>query len=723
MKKQTIILFFIISALLVTCKKIASELGTNATINNVNLTLGTGLDTFTITGTQFSNASLIGSGLVTLYLNNQKINVITANSTTISGTFPASDSAYTGILKVQIGSNMADTSDYPYDLGIDSLKIGQSNSGNLQVTIFGSGFISGLEGNTLTINGVTYTITSATPTEIIATGPSGGASTSFRGVYTISIAGLNPQSLKFGFYLAIDSLVPNAGSAGTLVTIKGSGFSAVKSANLVSFNGTMAQVDSASANVLIVTAPAGGTTGPVSVTVGRNTYTLPVFTYGINPVVISSISVASGVPGTYVLINGSGFVLPPPFKLDTIDNVSFGGASAFVNVISSTQLQAIVPYNGMTGPVVVTVNGVPSTGPVFTVLPSVSTFAGSGNAGSADGSATSASFRNPESGAFDKTGNLFVADYGNNEIRRIDPQGNVTTFAGNVAPGFLDGQGKSARFTNPSALCFDASGNMYVSDELNHSIRKITPGGMVSTIAGTGGSGYRDGQGYFAQFNRPNGITYDSILNCIYVSDSRNNVIRKIDLVSTDVTTFAGSTTAGSADGDISSNPAAASFNSPRGILIWDNRVSGGVEAYSLFVADYGNNKIREIYTASGGSIQVTTYSGNPNNSPGSSDGNTETIASFYDPNGLAARFPKAPSLFNLFIADAANHKIRYVPGISINQTWVETLAGNGTPGLTNGYAGTAQFNYPDGVIYNPLDGNLYVIEFGNNDVRKIILP
>ena len=214
----------------------------------------------------------------------------------------------------------------------------------------------------------------------------------------------------------------------------------------------------------------------------------------------------------------------------------------------------------------------------------VTTLAG-GGMGSADGTGNYASFYFPRGVAVDtSTGNIYVADTYNHEIRKITPDGVVTTFAGSTTFGFADGTGTAARFNNPTGLAVDASGNIYVADQDNNCIRKITPAGVVTTFAGSTTSGSADGTGTAAQFNNPSDVTIDAS-GTLYVADKGNNRIRKITPAGV-VTTLAGSTQ-GFADG----TGTTARFYSPTGIAVDD---SG-----NIYVADYNNNRIRKI-TSSG---------------------------------------------------------------------------------------------------------------------------
>ena len=209
------------------------------------------------------------------------------------------------------------------------------------------------------------------------------------------------------------------------------------------------------------------------------------------------------------------------------------------------------------------------------------TFAGQGP-GSADGTGSAARFNDPFGVATDSSGNVYVADSINSTIRKITLAGAVTTLAGLAGTGgSADGTGSAARFNFPIGVATDGSGNVYVGDLFNSTIRKITPAGAVTTLAGLAGSrGSADGTGSAARFASPQGVATDSSGN-VYVADSDNNTIRKITPAGA-VTTLAGlAGSRGSADGTGS----AARFNLPRGVA---TDSSGNV-----YVADTFNNTIR----------------------------------------------------------------------------------------------------------------------------------
>jgi streptogramin lyase len=192
----------------------------------------------------------------------------------------------------------------------------------------------------------------------------------------------------------------------------------------------------------------------------------------------------------------------------------------------------------------------------------VSTFAGIGIAG-ASNMPDSISFNSPLGVAVDGNGNVYVADYENDIIRKITPAGVASTLAGFTGtPGAVDGLDTAARFNLPESVAVDAAGNVYVADNGNNLIRKVTPGGQVTTIAGSGNAGSANGQGTAASFNSPFGIALDASEN-IYVADSGNNLIRKISPTGA-VTTFAGS----GAKGAGNATGASATFNTPSGVAV-----------------------------------------------------------------------------------------------------------------------------------------------------------
>jgi serine/threonine-protein kinase len=319
----------------------------------------------------------------------------------------------------------------------------------------------------------------------------------------------------------------------------------------------------------------------------------------------------------------------------------------------------------------------------------VSALAGSINSGHADGTGAAASFHSPAGLAVDSSGNVYVGDEFNEEIRKITSAGVVTTLAGSTTSGSSDGTGASASFLNPFGVAVDSSGNVYVADLSNSKLRKITPAGVVTTLAGSASPGHADGPGTSASFNGPVGVAVDSDGN-VYVADEANNEIRKITPAG-DVTTLAGSTSSGHADG----TGAAASFSNPEGVAV-DS--SGNV-----YVADSWNNEIRKITPAG----VVTTLAGST--AAGHTDG-TGAAATFNSPVGVAV-----DSSGNVYVTDGRNNEIRKITPAGE----VTTLAGSITGGHADGTSTSATFNQPAGIAVDS-SGNVYVADQGNNEIRMI---
>lgn len=269
----------------------------------------------------------------------------------------------------------------------------------------------------------------------------------------------------------------------------------------------------------------------------------------------------------------------------------------------------------------------------------VTTLAGSSQ-GFANGTGTSAQFNFPHGVATDASGNLYVADYGNNKIRKITSTGVVSTLAGSDLQGFADGTGATAMFNLPVGIATDSSGNIYVAEQGNHKIRKITPAGEVSTLAGST-QGFADGIGTTAQFNNPMSLTIDTSGN-VYIGDISNYKIRKIDPTGL-VSTLAGSTL-GYADGIGDS----AKFYYPYGVAV---DATGDV-----YVTDNNNHKIRKI-TPTG---VVTTFAGS---TQGFSDG-IGAAAQFTNPLGIATDVFGNVYITNF--ADFGNHNIRKITQLQL---------------------------------------------------------
>ena len=356
------------------------------------------------------------------------------------------------------------------------------------------------------------------------------------------------------------------------------------------------------------------------------------------------------------------------------------------------------------------------TGTIIITLPlTVTTLAGYPlSNGSIDGIGSSARFYYPTGIAADNAGNLYVSDTDNNTIRKIVAStGQVTTIAGLAAtPGSTDGTGSAALFNKPSGVAIDNlgvaidnAGNVFVADTLNHTLRKITSLNSVSTIAGsTGQGGSTDGSANAARFQGPQGLAFFKVTSAtgtesyLFIADTNNQTIRKINLTTGLVTTVAGlAGNSGSTDG----MGASARFNYPTDVAVDSNG--------NLFVADSDNHTIREILPSG----LVSTLAGQAQRS-GSADG-TGSAARFNSPSAVAVDLSQ-----NVYVADTDNNTIRMIIPLT---GVVSTLAGlAGTSGSTDGLGSAVRFYNPTGITVDSND-NLYVADTNNHTIRVGLLP
>src|SRR5215217_1373662 len=319
----------------------------------------------------------------------------------------------------------------------------------------------------------------------------------------------------------------------------------------------------------------------------------------------------------------------------------------------------------------------------------VSTFAGSGLPGGDDGIGTSATFQNPAGLTTDYDGNLYVADSQRSTIRKITPNGRVTTIAGGGTQSFANGNGRSAFFSAPFGIARDQGGNLFVSDANNNQIRKITPAADVTTFAGSRTTGKVDGPGATATFFHIAGLAIDDAGN-LYIADSGNALVRKI-APDGQVTTYAGDGTNGRANGPKENS----SFDVPAAIAV---DIIG-----NIYLADHYNHMIRKISPA--GIVSTLAGSGGQ----GFADGSPGS-ATFNNPWGLAADHAG-----NVYVADYNNHLIRKIAA----DGKVSTIAGTRAPGSADGPASSAGFNNPIGIATDRFE-NIYVADFLNHKIRKI---
>jgi sugar lactone lactonase YvrE len=325
----------------------------------------------------------------------------------------------------------------------------------------------------------------------------------------------------------------------------------------------------------------------------------------------------------------------------------------------------------------------------------ITTIAGTGKPGfSGDGGpATSAQLRSAQGVAVDGQGNVYIAEYENYKVRKVSPGGTITTFAGTGAGGSSGdgGPATSARLNAPIAIVMDGQGNLYIADFNNARVRKVNPAGTITTFAGTGISGFSGdgGPAISARLYAPHGVAVDGQGN-VYIADSYNHRVRKVNPSGT-ITTVAGTGKQGfSGDGGPATS---ATMTYPLGV---------GADAQgNVYVLD--NNRVRKV---SGGTI--TTFAGG-----GSSlgDGGRATSATLSSPYGVAV-----DGQGNVYIADYGNHRVRKVSGGTIT-----TFAGTGAGGYSGdgGPATAAKLYAPYGLAVDR-QGNVYIAEYGNRTVRKV---
>jgi len=388
----------------------------------------------------------------------------------------------------------------------------------------------------------------------------------------------------------------------------------------------------------------------------------------------------------------------------------------------------------------------------------VTTFAGTSNVfGFSDGTGTAAQFNNPQALAVDGSGNVYVADTGNDAVRMITPAGVVTTLAGGGYPGSNDATGMlalfnspkgiavnsagtliyvadtnnstiravtsggvvttyagaagqfgytdvtstptNARFYGPADVALDASGNLYVADTQNSVIRMISSAGAVTTLAGTQGQfGHADGVGTNAVFDGPNALTLDPLGVNLYVADSASNTIRAVVISSQTVSTLAGTS---GVSGFANGTGSAASFFAPSGIA---------TDGTTVYVADEAISLIRSITISS---AAVQTFAGNIGGR-GYLDAAIGTNAKFDNSHGIGT-----DTAGNIYVADWYNDVIRMITPSGT----VSTLAGQpGVAGSMDGAGAGAQFNGPRSIVVDS-SGNLYIADTGNDTIRKITMP
>jgi trimeric autotransporter adhesin len=331
----------------------------------------------------------------------------------------------------------------------------------------------------------------------------------------------------------------------------------------------------------------------------------------------------------------------------------------------------------------------------------INTIAGNGMQGfSGDGGpAIDAELSNPFGISVDIPGNVYVADYSNNRIRKVNTSGVISTIAGNGINGFSGdgGLATAAELWSPYGVTEDTSGNIYIADYLNERIRKVNLSGIISTIAGNGHAGFSGdgGPATNAELYLPTDVAVDVTGN-IYIADNDNNRIRKIDTSGT-IITIAGDASNGYSGDGVQATTSSLTY--PYGVAVDD---SGNV-----YIADDGNLRIRKVNTSG----IINTIAGNGYQGY-SGDGGPATDAELSSPSNVMF-----DASGNIFISDDGNQRIREVTTSGI----INTFAGNGISGFSGdgGPATAAEFYNPENLTLDN-SGNVYVIDNGNSRIRKI---
>ncbi|MGH8974603.1 MAG: NHL repeat-containing protein, partial [Acidimicrobiia bacterium] len=315
------------------------------------------------------------------------------------------------------------------------------------------------------------------------------------------------------------------------------------------------------------------------------------------------------------------------------------------------------------------------------------------------GPASSAQLYHPRAVAFDRAGNAYVADTLNQRIRRIDTSGTITTMAGNGIEGYGGDGGPAlqAAFNQPHGVAVDAAGNVYIADSGNHRIRRVDRQGVITTVAGNGipDATGDDGQARSATVKDPKTLATDAGGRALYIADTGNNRIRRIDLASGVITTVAGMTKAGY-EGD-GGQAGRALLNSPRGLWVTGDG--------TIYIADTDNHRIRRVDTdgtiTTAAGTGLTGFSG---------DGGPASRAQLNDPRAVAV--DKAG---NVYVGEELGQRIRRIDPSGT----ITTIAGNGTAGYAGdgGPAGAALLDHLRALSLDP-DGDLWIADTFNNRVR-----
>jgi uncharacterized repeat protein (TIGR01451 family) len=435
----------------------------------------------------------------------------------------------------------------------------------------------------------------------------------------------------------------------------------------------------------------------ISITVDKNTpaigtnVTFTLIAGNDGPDEATDINVSNALPTGYTFISASATSGAYGAGIWNGFGLAKGGTATLIVVATVNATGTYVNTATISGkendPVAGNNRATATTAPTASTGRMVSTLAGS-NGGYIDGMGTAAKFSGPKGLVMDPAGNIYVVDHSNDRIRKITPAGLVSTLAGSVK-GFADGMGATAKFNGPNDIAIDASGNLYVSDGYNNRIRKIIPSaggtGMVSTLAGDAGN---------LILYQPMGLDLDAAGN-VYVADWGHDRIRKITPGGV-VSTFAGCDNC--LGGYVDGPGTAARFYSPTGVAV---DATGNV-----YVTEAGNHLVRKITPAG----VVSTFAGS---GEGFADG-TGAAAKLYKPIS-----PAIDAAGNIYLADAGNNRIRKIIPSAGGTGVVSTLTVDPACGNTDGPIATALICNPLGVAIDAA-GNLYFSDTNNERIRKI---
>jgi len=421
---------------------------------------------------------------------------------------------------------------------------------------------------------------------------------------------------------------------------------------------------------------------------GRDLGSLALIILLVTPLARGQAIITTVAGGTWAFIDGGPATSAPLGMVDGPAGTVGVAVDAAGNLYATDQDNNLVFKVSPTGALtVVAGNGIPR-------------FSGDG------GPATGASLYRPTGVAVDAAGSIYIADTGNGRIRKVGLSGIIGTVAGNGKSGFSGdgGPATSASLDGPSGVAVDAAGNLYIADSTssysggNNRIRKVSPSGIISTVAGNGTAGFSGDGGLAtnASLNVPSGIAVDAADN-LYIADARNNRVRRV------APSGIISTVAGGGSGFPGGNGPATSAS-----LSWPSSVAVDA-AGNLYITDQGNGRIRKVSPS--GMISTAAGSGQGGFT---GDGGPATLASLWRPTGVAV-----DAAGSLYIADQLNNRIRAVSPSGI----ISTVAGNGTVGSSgDGLSATsASLAGPRGVAVDA-GGNLYIADTGNNRVRRVLL-